>query len=137
MIYIVSLLINHSVTNKRTYKGVVKRWTNYPLEEKYALVMWKGIQQKEEEDTWKNMITLPNRVLATPGGAGRRRAGPPTTHDFRPAQKQKKRFPPGTIFFFFSAFFCQRHSPYGTRAQLFPWKNVRNLYIATLLVAQP
>ena len=45
--------------------------------------------------------------------AGRRRAGPPTTHDFRPAQKKKKWFPPGTIFyfiiiiFFFSAFFAK------------------------------
>ena len=33
--------------------------------------------------------------------SGRRRAGPPSTHDFRPAQPKKKRFPPGTIFFFF------------------------------------
>ena len=31
----------------------------------------------------------------------RRRAGPPTTYDFRPAQKQNKWFLPGTIFFFF------------------------------------
>ena len=39
---------------------------------------------------------------------GRRRAGPPSTHDFRPAQPQKKWFPPGTkniyIFFFFFFF---------------------------------
>ena len=28
---------------------------------------------------------------------GRRRAGPPSTHDFRPAQPKKKRFPPGTM----------------------------------------
>ena len=72
--------------------------------------------------------------------AGRRRAGPPTTHDFRPAQKKQKKKNIYIFFFFclfflpfffclflpfffaFFAFFCQRHSPYGTRAQLFPWK---------------
>ena len=32
---------------------------------------------------------------------GRRQAGPPTTYDFRPAQKQKQNFRPAQIFFFF------------------------------------
>ena len=57
------------------------------------------------------------RVLAMPGGAGRGR--PPLTIS---ARHKKKKTISARHYFFFSAFFCQRHSPYGTRAQLFPWK---------------